>query len=163
MTSTSPTTRSRRRAQRLDDPRFERFRTPTARRLLVAAMCGLLVVEAGLFVALEAAPVPAAIGLAVVVVAFVFCLGTLKASTRGVEELPAEELDERQWQVRGEAYARSYRIGQGLLTVGLATVAVWLLADWPAPGTGVVTAALVLPFHVALVLPTMVAAGSRTV
>ena len=156
-------TRTERRAQRLDDPRFESLRTPTARRRLVAAMTALLVVEAGLFVATEAAPVAGVLALAVVLIAFVLCLGALKASTRGVEELPAEALDERQWQVRGEVYALSYRIGAGLLTAGLAVVALWLSLDWPAPGTGVATAAVLLPFHVALVLPTMVAAWSRDV
>ena len=156
-------TRSERRAQRLDDPRFESLRTPTARRRLVAAMTALLVVEAGLFVATEAAPVAGVLALAVVLIAFVLCLGALKASTRGVEELPAEALDERQWQVRGEVYALSYRIGAGLLTAGLTVTALWLALDWPAPGPGVATAAVLLPFHVALVLPTMVAAWSRDI
>ena len=156
-------TRSQRRAERLDDPRFESWRTPRVRRRLVAGMTALLVVEAALFVVMPSAPVPAVIGLAVVAFVFVLCLGSLKASTRGVEELPADVLDERQWQVRGEAYARAYKIGAGLLTAGLAVITVWLAADWPAPGQGVVTAAIVVAFHVALVLPTMVTASSRTV
>ena len=161
MTTTG--TRTERRAQRLDDPRFESVRTPRARRRLVVAMTGLLVAEAALLAGLEAAPVAGAIGLAVVLVAFVLCLGALKASTRGLEELPAEALDERQWQQRGEAYALSYRIGSGLLTAGLAVAALWLVLDWPAPGAGVAMAALLLPFHVAIVLPTMVAAWTARV
>ena len=159
----SNSTRTERRAALLDDPRFESYRTPSVRRRLVAAMTALLVVEAGILTGLDRAPVAAAIALAVVLVAFVLCLGTLKASTRGVEELPAEALDERQWQVRGEAYALSYRIGAGLLTAALAVVALWLALDWPAPGTGVATAAVLVPFHVALVLPTMVTAWSRDI
>ncbi|MGY1603136.1 hypothetical protein [Geodermatophilus sp. SYSU D00815] len=162
MTSTR-TARAERRADRLDDPRFEGLRTPRARRRLGAALVALLVVEAGLFVALPAAPVAVAVGLALVVVAFVLCLGALKASTRGVEELPREVLDERQWQVRGEAYARGYRVGFGLLTAELAGVVLWLVLDLPHPGTGVLTAALLLPFHVGLVLPTLVTALSREV
>jgi len=161
MTPTS--TRTQRRAERLDDPRFESVRTPRARRLLVAGMTALLVVEAALFAGLEAAPVAGAIGLAVVALTFVICLGALKASTRGVEELPAEALDERQWQLRGEAYARSYKIGAGLLTAALAVVTAWLVAGWPAPGTGVIIAAMVVSFHVAIVLPTMVTASLRRV
>ncbi|MGY5885294.1 hypothetical protein [Modestobacter lacusdianchii] len=156
----STPTRTQRRIERLDDPRFERFRTPHARRLLVIALGGLLVVEAALFLLIEAAPIPAVGALAVVLVAFVFCLGTLKAGTRGIEELPADALDERQWQLRGEAYAAAYRIGFGLLVLELAAVVVWLVAEWSAPGTGVLTAAVLLPFHVGLVLPTMVAAWS---
>ena len=161
MTTTS--TRSQRRAERLDDPRLESWRTPRARRRLVAGMTALLVVEAGILAVMPSAPVPAVIGLAVVAFAFVLCLGALKGSTRGVEELPKEALDERQWQVRGEAYARAYKIGAGLLTAALAVITVWLAADWPAPGPGVVTAAVVVTFHVAIVLPTMVTASSRTV
>ena len=111
----STPTRVQRRAARLDDPRFESIRTPRVRRRLVVAMCGLLVAEAGLFFLAERTPVLFAIGLSALLVAFVLCLGALKGSTRGVEELPAEALDERQWQLRGEAYARAYRIGFGLL------------------------------------------------
>jgi len=161
--NTSTSTRTQRRAARLDDPRFETMRTPAVRRRLVAALIVVLVVEAAVFCLIDRAPVPAVIGLAVVILAFVFCFGALKASTRGVEELPAEALDERQWQLRGEAYARSYRIGFGLLTLELAAVAVWLIRDLPVPGTGVLAAAVLLPFHLGLVLPTMVTASSRTV
>ena len=158
--TTPSSTRTERRAALLDDPRFERYREPRTRRRMVAGMVGLLVVEAALFAVLPAAPVPGVIALAVLVLVFVVCLGALKASTRGVEELPAEALDERQWQLRGEAYALSYRIGAGLLTAALAVVALWLVLDWPAPGEGVLVAAVVVPFHVALVLPTLVTAWS---
>ncbi|MPQ98398.1 hypothetical protein GB931_10815 [Modestobacter sp. I12A-02628] len=154
-------TRAERRAQLLDDPRFERYRNPRSRRWLAATLVGLLVAEALVLAVIDRAPVPAVIALGVIVVAFVLCLGALKSTTRGVEELPGEVLDERQWQLRGEAYARSYRIGFGLLTAALAVVAVWLVADWPAPGAGVVTAAVLLPFHVGLVLPTLVTATTR--
>jgi hypothetical protein len=158
MTTSTPSTRTERRAARLDDPRFESIRTPRARRRLAGALVALLAVEAGLFVLLERAPVVALAGLVLVVLAFVLCLGALKAATRGIEELPADALDERQWQLRGEAYARAYRIGFGLLTVELLAVVGWLAADLGTPGSGLVTAAVVLPFHVGLVLPTLVAA-----
>ena len=161
MTTSTPRTRAERRAARLDDPRFEHWRTPRARRRLAGALIALLGVEAALFIALERAPVLSLAGLALVVLAFVVCLGALKASTRGIEELPAEALDERQWQLRGEAYARAYRIGFGLLTAELVTAAVWLIAGWPAPDRGVLLGALLLPFHVGIVLPTLVTAWSR--
>jgi len=163
MTTSTPSTRAERRAARLDDPRFEHWRTPRARRRLAGALVALLAVEAALFTVMERAPVLTLVGLAVVVLAFVVCLGALKASTRGIEELPAEALDERQWQLRGEAYARAYRIGFGLLTVELLAVVGWLATDLPAPGAGLVTAAVVLPFHLGLVLPTLTAATARTV
>ena len=49
-----------------------------------------------------------------------------------------------------------------VLCAGLAVVG-WLAADLPAPGAGLVTAAVVLPFHLGLVLPTLTAATARTV
>lgn len=155
--------RSYRRAQLLDDPRFERFRTLTARRRLVGAMIGLLVAEALLFGLLPGNPV-LLLSLAVLLtLACVLCLGLLKASTRGVEELPERNLDEYQWQLRGEVYARAYRIGQVLLVAELVLVGAWLGFDLPVPGRGVVIAALLIPFQLAIILPTMVAAWHREV
>lgn len=152
--------REQRRARTLDDPRFERLRNPRSRRRLVAALVILLAVEAALFVALDHLVVlwPALAGLAVLLVVFVFCLGALKASTRGLEELPEQVLDERQWQVRGRVFATAYRIGSILLTAGLVVVALWTLLDLPQPGQATILGALVLTFHIAIVLPTLVAA-----
>lgn len=154
--------REERRAARLDDPRFEHVRTRPVRRRLVLALVALLLVEAGVFAAF------ALLGsggwavllsgvLLVLVVAFVLLLGTLKASTRGVEELPPSVLDEREVQVRGRVYATSYRLGLALLTALLAVVAVWAGAGWAVPA-GAVPGVVVVTFHVALVLPTLVAA-----
>ena len=160
MNDAAGTTRLERRRQRLDDPRFEGLRTPGSRRRLAGTLIGLLVVETIALLLLERWPVPAVIVLALVLLAFVLCLGALKATTRGIEELPREALDERQWQVRGESYARAYRIGFAPLSAELALVAAWLVADLPAPGAGSVLVALLLPVHVGLVLPTIVAALS---
>jgi hypothetical protein len=150
--------RQHHRARTLDDPRFERYRSPHARRRLASALIALLLVEGGLLVAMDHVVWPALITLAVTVAAFVVCLGTLKASTRGIEELPEAVLDERQWEIRGQVFATSYRIGTTLLVTGLATVALWALLDLPEPARGVVAAAILLPFQAALVLPTVVAA-----
>jgi len=111
-----------------------------------------------MFALLDVALWPALAGLGVVLIAFVCCLGLLKASTRGVEELSENVLDERYWQLRGRVFGTAYRVGQSLLTIGLAGVALWLLLDLPTPGQGVITGAIVLPFHIAIVLPTLVAA-----
>lgn len=155
------TDRDQRRARTLDDPAFERLRRPELRRRLAATLVGLIVVEAGLFVLLDYALIPAVIALAAVVLAFVVCLGALKASTRGVEELPEEVLDERQIHLRGQVYVRAYRVGATLLTIGLAVVVAWTLLDLPALGTGTLAAAVVVPFHLAIVLPTLVAGSMR--
>ncbi|MFK3983867.1 hypothetical protein ACI2K4_26235 [Micromonospora sp. NPDC050397] len=152
-------THAERRARVLDDPRFERFRNPRSRRLLAAGLLGTLAVEAGLLLLLPQLPTWLSIGIcALVVIGGVGFLGTLKAATRGLEELPEHALDERQAQVRGRVYAEAYRIGFALLTAGLATVALWGMIDLPTPGPGLVTAAIVVPFHLALVLPNLVAA-----
>ncbi|MCK2242255.1 MULTISPECIES: hypothetical protein [unclassified Crossiella] len=155
--------RSYRRAQLLDDPRFERFRTLTARRRLVGALIALLLAEAALFTLVPAGPVLLLIAAALVTVACVLCIGLLKASTRGVEELPERNLDEYQLALRGEVYARAYRIGQALLCTELVVVGVWLGFALPSPGKGVVIVALLIPFQLAVVLPTMVAAWHRKV
>ena len=155
---TTSATRGHRRARTLDDPRFERYRNARSRRRLAATLIALLVAEAALLVALDHALWPAVAGLAVVLVAFLLCLGTLKAATRGIEELPEAVLDERQWEIRGRVFAASYRIGTGLLTVALAIIALWAMLEWPAPGEGLATAAVVVAFQVALALPSLVAA-----
>lgn len=152
--------RAARRAARLDDPRFEKIRTPAIRRGLVVAMVILLAVEAAALSLLERVPVFAAVVLAVVLMGFVFCLGTLKAATRGVEELASPQLGERQLQLQGIAYRRAYQIGTGLLTAEVLAVGAWTLLVGTAP-TGLVTAALIMPFTVALALPTLVSAWTR--
>ncbi len=156
-------TRKERRAQTLDAPRFERIRNPRSRRRLVAALVFLLVVEAGMFAMMDVNVVASLAGLAVVGAAFVLLLGALKASTRGVEELPEEVLDERQAQLRGRVFATAYRIGTLMLTLGLGVVGIWAMTGLPAPGDGVIAGALVVPFHVAIVLPTLVAAARQDV
>lgn len=149
------------RAKRLDDPRLERVRNPNSRRKLVIAMCALLFAEAALFAMAELAPFVLLSGAVVLTVLFVLCLGALKASTRGVEELPRDALDERQVHVRGEVYSAAYGIGRALLMLELALVVGWLMLDLGAPPVGVVCVALLLPFQVSLVLPTMVAATRK--
>jgi hypothetical protein len=98
-----------RRAARLDDPSMEKLRNPRARRLLAAALIGVFAIEVAAFFTIGLMPFAVFIGIMVVViVAGVLLLGALKASTRGVEELAPEVLDERQAQLRGEIFARSY-------------------------------------------------------
>lgn len=152
------TAREQRRARNLD-PQFERYRNPRSRRVLAIALVALLFLQAGFLVLMDVALWPALAGLAVVASAFVVCLGALKASTRGVEGLSQEVLDERQWQLRGQVYATAYRIGATLLIAELTLVALWLGLDLPAPGEGATAAVLVLPFNTAIVLPTLVAAA----
>lgn len=154
-------TRARRRAARLDDPRLESLRTPARRRALVAGLVALLAAEAAALAVIEAAPVLAAVVLGVLLIAFVFCLGAVKAATRGVEELSPDALDERQRQVRGLVYVHAYKLGAGLLMVGLGAAALWALTVATPPPPGLFLVCLVIPFQLAIVLPTLVAAWMR--
>lgn len=151
----------RKRARRLDDPRLEYLRNPRARRFLVAAMAVLLAIEAALFVLLDVVGPAAMLGLIPLVAAFVLCFGALKASSRGIDELPEGVLDERQGQLRGRVYVTAYRIFAAVVVVELVAAAVWRIAWWPFPGYGVLFAAALVTFHLALVLPSLVA-GART-
>jgi len=98
-----------RRAARLDDPSMEKLRNPKARRALAAALIAVFVLEIAAFFTASLVPIGVFIGIMVVVIfAGVMLLGALKASTRGVEELSPDVLDERQAQLRGEIFTRSY-------------------------------------------------------
>jgi hypothetical protein len=147
-----------RRAARLDDPSMEKLRNPSARRRLAAALIGVFIVEAGAFATVSLMPLTVFIGIMVVVVIVgVLLLGALKASTRGVEELSPDVLDERQTQLRGEIFTRSY---WALATASLlACFALVLMSQswWPLEGmTAILVPALLL--QVIVTLPTFVTA-----
>jgi uncharacterized membrane protein len=155
---TASPTYQQRRAARLDDPSMEYLRTPRARRLLAAGLVGVLVAEAALIVAAAVLPVGVFIGgMVVLMVAMVFTLGGLKASTRGVEELSPDVLDERQAQIRGLVYAKSYRV---LSVVFVITVVLMLLAQspwWAAPFEAMVIIP-VISWQLIITIPTFVTA-----
>ncbi|MBW0104144.1 hypothetical protein [Pseudonocardia sp. KRD291] len=162
-------TRAERRSARLNDPRFDRFRSTTARRRLVIAMAVMIALEgfvlalSGLLGGGPVLVVAASAGVLVLLVGFVLCLGTLKVSTRGVEELGPDQLDERQLQVRGVVYAQAYKIGSGLLVALLAAIVLWSMFVGTNPPSTVVTAVLLVSFHLTIVLPTLVAAWHERV
>lgn len=162
-------TRAERRSARLNDPRFDRFRSTTARRRLVIAMAVMIALE-GFVLALSGllggGPVPvvaASAGVLVLLVGFVLCLGTLKATTRGVEEIGPVQLDERQLQVRGVVYAQAYKIGSSLVCALLAAVASWSIIAETYPPSSLIIGVMVVAWQLAIVLPTMVAAWHERV
>jgi len=153
----SPTYQERR-AARLDDPSMEYLRTPRARRLLAAGLVAVLVAEALLIATSRLMPVGVfAGGMVALMIAMVFALGGLKASTRGVEELSPEVLDERQAQIRGLVYAMSYRV---LSVVFVLTVVLILLAQsaWWAVPFQVMVIIPVISWQLILTIPTFVTA-----
>lgn len=152
--------RHRRRAARLDDPAFERFREPTARRRLAGGVIGLLALEAVVFTLAGIGVLPLwtfILGLVVLIGVFVMALGTLKASTRGVEELPEEALDERQAQIRGRVYSRAYTLISWIAFVLFALVVLTSALGWTVPMFPTLTIA-VLAVQVVIIAPTLVAA-----
>ena len=155
---TASPTYQQRRAARLDDPSMEYLRTPKARRLLAAGLIGVLVAEAVLIGTAALLPIAVFIGgMLVLIVAMVFTLGGLKASTRGVEELSPDVLDERQAQIRGLVYALSYKV---LSVVFVITVALMLLAQspwWAAPAE-VMVIIPVVAWQLIITIPTFVTA-----
>ena len=147
-----------RRAARLDDPSMEKLRNPRSRRILAAALIGVFVIEIAAFLTAGVMPVALFIGIMVVVIfAGVMLLGALKASTRGVEELSPEVLDERQAQLRGEIFKRSYwTLATAALLACIMTV-LMSQAWWPLDEI----AALLVPallVQVIVAIPTFVTA-----
>jgi uncharacterized membrane protein len=155
---TASPTYQQRRAARLDDPSMEFLRTPKARRLLAAALVAVLAIEAALIVAAAVLPVAVFIGgMVVLIIVMVVTLGGLKASTRGIEELSPDVLDERQAQIRGLVYAKSYRV---LSVVFVITVVLMLLAQspwWAAPAE-VMVVIPVIAWQLIITIPTFVTA-----
>lgn len=155
---TASPTYQQRRAARLDDPSMEYLRTPKARRLLAAGLVLVLVIEAVLIATAALMPVGVFIGgMVALMVVMVFTLGGLKASTRGVEELSPDVLDERQTQIRGQVYALSYRV---LSVVFVITVVLMLVAQgswWAAPFE-VMVILPVISWQLIITIPTFVTA-----
>lgn len=147
-----------RRAIRLDDPRMEGLRNPRARRLLSAGLMGTLVLELALILSVPVIPLVVFIGgMVVLMFAMVMLLGALKGSTWGVEELAPEVLDERQAQLRGEIFARSYAV-LGVVAVLACVVLALMQQDWweaPAYAPVIVAAFMV---QLVVTIPTFVTA-----
>ena len=155
---TDSLTKHERRAARLDDPAFEKFRTTTWRRRLAAILIVILALETAVFVAASLLPVPLFVAaLLVLMIALVFTLGALKASTRGIEELPPEALDERQAQIRGLVYSTSYTALSVVFGVAV-LVMLALEQGWLAAPEGAVYIVPVLAVQLIVTIPTFVTA-----
>jgi hypothetical protein len=155
---TDSLTKQQKRAAQLDHPAMEKFRNPRARRLLAASLIAVLVAEAVVIGMAAVLPIGAVIGcIVILMVGLVFALGGLKASTRGVEELSPNVLDERQTQVRGAVYALSYKV---LSVVFVITLILMLLAQtswWAAPFEALVIIP-VIAWQLIITIPTFVTA-----
>lgn len=164
---TTTPTRAERRAAHLDDPRLEWSRTTTVRRRLVVTAAALLAAGGALLALIYALPVGRVaatvmvVALVVVLVAQTIAFGTIKASTRGLDELGDGQLDERQLQVQGLVYRQAYRIGAGLLQMLLIAGLLWVVIADSFPPAAFTVPAAVLTLQLTLFLPTLVAAWHR--
>lgn len=152
--------RNRRRAATLDDPKFEQLRSRVARRRLSVLVAAVLALEAVVFAlaGLGVIRLWAFIaGLVVVIGVFVMAFGALKTSTRGVEELPEDALDERHAEIRGRVYSRAYTlvswIGFALFALVLLTIAF----GWELP-MFLTLAIAVIAVQIVIIAPTWMAA-----
>lgn len=147
------------RAALLNSPGDDWARKPGPRRLLAT---GYLATTLGVSGILGYAQGPTrAIGLAVGIVLVVFLIGKLNAATRGILDLKAQHIDERQRQVRGVVYERSYRITFVSMVVALIALGLAALNDL-LPSDGSTWVALCYTaFFSLLMLPTLVAAWRR--
>lgn len=162
-TTENLTDRQQRRAERLDDPSFEKLRSPQARRRLSLAVLGVLALEAVVFALMgfEILPLWGFIAaLAVIIFALVMALGSLKASTRGVEELPENALDERQAQIRGRVYPRAYKLVSWIVYALFAVVVLASAFGWDLPEY-LMVAVGALTMQIVIIAPTLVAALSH--
>ncbi len=126
----------------MNDPMFNWTRPRAMRRRLVFAFIALLVAMPLLTSVFENALV-----LVAMLVPFVFVMGSLNASVRGLSELRNRDLDEREIVVRGNAYARLY--WPGVFLGVIAGVAF-------AGGASLLTVAAALSvFNLALGLPAL--------
>ena len=97
----------------MNDPMFNWARPRFVRRLLVAVFVALLIAMPVLLWATQAALI-----LIAMLVPFVFLMGSLNASVRGLTELRARDLDERENAMRGGVYAMLYWPGVFLAVAG---------------------------------------------
>lgn len=159
-TTAKQSDRHQRRAARLDDPSFERYRSPVARRRLSMLVLVVLVLEAAVFALTGLGVFPLwafIVGLIVVIGVFVFAFGALKASTRGVEELPEEALDERQAQIRGRVYSRAYTLISWIAFVLFGLFVLTIAFGWQLP-MFLTLAIAMIAVQIVIIAPTWVAA-----
>ncbi len=144
------------RAALLNSPRTDWARRRRNRRQLVGGYAALILGISALFALTE----PNGWLIAVLVAALlveVVLIGSLNVATRGVVGLRAEHIDERQRQIRADAYERSYRLAFPGIVVCMAALAGAAAAGFvPDFRTWLAVAHTVFGFM--LMLPTLVVA-----
>ena len=129
----------------MNDPRFDWTRPQRMRRRLVLCFIGLVVLQPVLLAA-TAHP----LSIVAILLPFIFVMGSLNASIRGMTELRARDLDEREGQVRNSVYARLYWPG---LLLGMASA--YMMATLGKGSSLILAGSGLSLFFIALALPTL--------
>ena len=129
----------------MNDSRFDWARPQKMRRRLVT-MFALLVLSQPILLAATEHPLV----IVLLFVPFVFLMGSLNASIRGMTELRSRDLDEREDLVRNSVYARLYWPG---LFLGI--LSAFMMGSLAVKGSLLVTGAGLSCFFIALALPTL--------
>ena len=129
----------------MNDPQFDWARPRRMRRWMVVLFLALVIFQPFL---LEVTGSP--FSLLLILLPFIFVMGTLNASIRGMTELRARDLDEREDKVRNAAVARLYWPG-----IALGMIAAFMMSTMEKGGSLLLVGAGLSVFFVAIALPTL--------
>ena len=129
----------------MNDPQFDWARPRRMRRRMVMLFLALVIFQPLL---LEVTGSP--FSLLLILLPFIFVMGTLNASIRGMTELRARDLDEREDKVRNAAVARLYWPG-----IALGMIAAFMMSTMEKDGSLLLVGSGLSVFFVAIALPTL--------
>jgi hypothetical protein len=141
--SDNPFTRPLRKT--MNDPQFDWARPQRMRRRVVMLFLALVIAQPILLAATGSPLI-----LLLILLPIIFVMGTLNASIRGMTELRARDLDEREDKVRNSVYARLYWPG---LVLGM--VAAFMMSTMHNGGSLLLVGSGLSAFFVAVGLPTL--------
>ena len=129
----------------MNDPQFDWVRPQRMRRRVVMLFLALVIAQP-ILLAATGSP----LSLVLILLPFIFVMGSLNASIRGMTELRARDLDEREDKVRNSVYARLYWPG---LVLGM--VAAFMMSTMHNGGSLLLVGSGLSAFFVAVGLPTL--------
>ena len=129
----------------MNDPQFDWVRPRRMRRRMVMLFLALVIAQPILLVA-TGSP----FSLLLILLPFILVMGSLNASIRGMTELRARDLDEREDKVRNAAVARLYWPG-----IALGMVAAFMMSTMEKDGSLLLVGSGLSVFFVAIALPTL--------
>ena len=129
----------------MNDPQFDWVRPQRMRRRMVTLFLALVIAQPILLVAMGSP-----LSLVLILLPFIFVMGSLNASIRGMTELRARDLDEREDKVRNTVYARLYWPG-----LALGMIAAFMMSTMQQGGSLLLVGSGLSVFFVAIALPTL--------